>query len=229
MNWFFKPKQPKSAESHIGGKVNLPAHLSIPQCRLCGNKLTFYFKISLTHRPEFQGKSLLMFACTHCADRDRLIPVIDPKNSKHVSSKFMEAYQENFRAILVEKVAAAASPPSNEITSPIQFIPLDLTPTGELKAEGKVFATVKAPPTWINADQSPLTCDGEHPFHFLLQLSQNWEYKIINGAPEQIVVDIMGQPTERGVKEYELFFGSRVYFFGTVAHGGMVYVVTQAR
>lgn len=208
--------------SYVGGKPSIPAEVSIPTCRLCEQKQTFIFQVAFPPKSDWHGRSLACFACMRCADENFLIPEMlsNHLQGHDIPGGFLDLYQKNF-AFLVFPTDDARMLESYD--EQVAFSALDVTPGHEVGD----FAKIGGAPDWMLDDESPATYDSNVPMVFLIQLVPGLQFDIVDGAPPQTELDIMGNPSPSPLGHYQLFLGNTIYMFGTTVGDPLVYAITQ--
>lgn len=213
--------QDEGQDSFVGGRPKLPAGVQVPRCTLCGASQTFFFQIAFPPDQAWAGHSIAVFACTACADENRLIPemVSGRLAGTDVSAAFLAAYQRNFRFLVfkTEETSLVAG-----YSERVRFRPVRLT-LGAASSLGQVGGS----PHWISDDETPGSVASSSPV-FLLQLSPDVEFETVAGAPRQMEIGLDGTPEESPDEFYRLFIGNATYLFGPSKRTqDGVYAVTQ--
>ena len=209
-------------DSFVGGKPKLPASMPIPQCSLCGADQTFFFQVAFPADHAWTERSLAVFACTSCADRNHLIPEMLPGalSGANIPATFLSMYQRNFR---FEVFSTSAGRTAGDYEERIKFRGIRLE-----RGNGPSIGQVGGMPIWVLEDESPRTYDSTTRMSFLLQVSSGIEFETVQGAPPQMEVGLTGDPEPSPYDFYELFIGNTIYLFGTdspTVH--VVYALTQ--
>jgi hypothetical protein len=168
------------------------------------------------------GSTVAVFHCIKCADVEHLIPeMLDTKIfGSDIPNRFLEEYQRNFSFIVFPT-------PLGEIVSLYK----EAICFSEIKfLDNKVvgsFGKVGGAPNWLLEDESPATYGKEIEMGFLFEVVPSFRFKLIDGAPCQMELDISGNPAPSPLNYYQLFIGNALYFFGTSIGKRLVYVITQ--
>lgn len=213
--------QTEGHSSFIGGKPRLPAGTSLPRCRFCDAALAFYFQVAFPEDHCWGGLSLAIFSGVDCAHREYTIPpMLDaPLKGAQIPAGFLEEYQGNFRLFVFETSSARLV---QDYQERVKFVPWRLIPSDETRA---YVNRLGGEPAWILGDEEPASY-GSSAMRFLMQITEDFEFKILEGAPRmKPVFDLTGyQPPPF----YDLFNANALYFFGTEDRDHpAVYIITQ--
>lgn len=217
--------QVESDQSFIGGLPRLPVTEPIPTCGLCGSEQTFFFQVTFPADHEWTGWSLAVFACTSCADEERLIPEMlpGPIQGVDIPNGFLTSYQRNFRFLVFSTDATLR----RGYVEKVRFKRLALEPSDDPTVDDR---KIGGAPNWVFEDETPGTYASRTPMVFLLQFQQGYEFETIVGAPRQIELGLDGKPKPAARAHYRLFLGNALYLFGTSElelQEPLVYAVTQ--
>lgn len=215
--------QTRADETFIGGKPRLPAAEAIPVCKLCGAEQTFFFQIAFPEKNEWAGLSLATFACTSCADKDKLIPQMlpGPLPGIDIPEGFLEAYQVNFRFLVFPTAEAVLR---EDYREKVAYQLWKLEPSSPRTRGTKVGGT----PDWLQEDESPRSYAGRTPMFFLMQIEKDVVFQTVPDAPPQIKIGLSGKPQPASYRHYKLFISNATYLFGTEdRERPLVYAITQ--
>ncbi|ALS28272.1 hypothetical protein IJ21_28760 [Paenibacillus sp. 32O-W] len=227
--WFIESKPAVSGQnaddtSFIGGRPRIPAGVDLPQCRLCGADLTFFYQVAFPAGHVWQSLSMAVFACTSCAHEQYLIPemLTGVLAGADIPQGFLTQYQRNFRIVVFE---TRSGEQRMDYTPKIRFNRLELVPSRKTAAKRNKLG---GKPNWLLDDESPATYASSVPMKFLMQWIEPPRFDLEDDAPAQIRLGLRGKPEPSRHRYYELFLGNQLYFFGTEAgHEPLVYVITQ--
>lgn len=210
--------------SFIGGLPRIPKNISIPDCELCGHQQTFFLQVALPDGHEWFGFTLAIFSCTSCANEEYLIPEMlqtSPFNA-NIPKGFLEGYQKNFRFLLFNTDKGVLN---NDYLEKIIYKPIDLKFSDNPNINENKIGGV---PNWILENESPRKYNGSLDMFFLMQIKQDFEFKISENAPPQIELDLSGRPSPSSNSFYQLFNGNFIYLFGVDDRSTpLVYTITQ--
>ncbi len=215
--------QDQKSLTHIGGYPNLPEHLQLPKCKLCGAPMTFFFQVQFPEKHEWKGKVMAIFACTSCADDNFSLM---PPNGRHLGlpDYFLNDYEKRFCILVFEQ--GEISQMRIDYIRVLKHEKLDLQ---ALRNSSTNTTRIGGRPNWRILDDSPKEYMGSR-FTFLMQMfSDNWEWEFnkLPEAPQQAMGFGFGKPYRTDGK-YELFYGLPLYFFGTLdLEQPKVYVLNQ--
>lgn len=164
-----------------------------------------------------------VFACTSCADENELIPemITQRGERKPITRQFLHDYQTNFRLMMFRAEDAIKCEDYNE---KIAFKEIKFQRSwGGLGSFGKLGGK----PVWIEDDEHPSPLEGAIEFVFGLQIAQDFRFDIVEGAPPQMSIDIMGSPSLSKDRYYYLFNENALYFFFSSMEPYEVFVTTQ--
>lgn len=207
-------------DSFVGGRPKLPKEAGIPRCSLCASDQSFFFQVAFPSDHGWAGLSLAVFACTSCADESYLIPEMlpGPLPGADIPAGFLSNYQRNFRFEVFETHRAEIVAGYRER---VRFQRI------RLGGGGPSIGQVGGLPSWVLEDESPGTY-ASSPMVFLLQLRSHVEFGLIQGAPPQMEIGLLGDPEPAPFDFYKLFIGNTLYLFGTEGLArSEVYAVTQ--
>ena len=215
-----KKVQQTNQGSFVGGKPLLPAEVSIPKCRLCGNLETFFFQVALASESAWDGKTVSCFSCIKCANREFLIPEMlnMPLRGCNIPKAFLTSYQRNFSFLVFSSEAAQLV---KDYEEQVEFFVLQRT---ELPGD---FGKVGGIPNWTTEDETPSVYDSDTPMVYLFELSPGLEFNIVRNAPAQVELDLVGSPSPSPMGVYQLFLGNAIYLFGTTGDESFIYAITQ--
>ena len=217
-------KQAFGLTSYIGGKPSLPASFALPRCRLCGSEQTFFLQVAFPADHPWHGKSLAVFACTACADKNYRIPPMLETQLKAVDipDGFLNDYQVNFHFVVFDTATATLRTDAQE---KIKFKGLHLKPVEDLGVPGNKLGGI---PNWVLDDESPATYRSAIPMFFLLQLEQDFRFEKTLDSPPQMRIGLSGKPEPALLPDYKLFLGNALFLFGTNGSNQYwVYAITQ--
>ncbi|MBI3560525.1 MAG: hypothetical protein HY080_02245 [Gammaproteobacteria bacterium] len=216
--------QKEEQSSFIGGKPSLPQETDIPLCKLCGAEQTFYLQIAFPDKHVWTGLTLAVFSCTTCVDENHLIPEMlnSSLNGADIPLHFLNEYQKNFRLLVFETSRGKLR---RDYSEKILYKPLYLRPLGNPSVVGNKVGGI---PNWLLDDEAPRTYAIEHEMFFLLQLSSDTKFDILDSAPSQVELGLRGYPESSPNRYYQLFNGNEIYMFGVLGtEKPLVYVLTQ--
>ena len=212
------------SSSFIGGKPLLPNNIVVPECKLCGQEQTFFLQIAFPESHKWFEQSLAIFSCTSCADENYLIPEmlsIELYNA-NIPSGFLESYQRNFSLLVFDTNTCVIK---QGYVEKIKYKPAYLSFNDE---QDILLGKMNNTPNWLIEDESPNKYDDKYEFNFLFQLNSGLEFNLVDNAPRQIEIDIMGMPSDSPYKYYQLFIGNELYLFGVEDYKQLlVYAITQ--
>jgi hypothetical protein len=211
-----------SCESYIGGCPRLPVEMPLPTCGLCGSLQTFYFQVAFPDDHIWKDQSLAVFQCTSCYNPEYdIAPILTedllppefkgfswdriPRDFPHA---LLEYIQINWKVIVFP---TAEGTPRQDYPARIQFIPLRIKPSLELRPSMK--SRIGGEPGWSQGDERPLTCD-RVPMQFLMQWRSFFDFPIVPGAPPQHDRAFTIAPAVKEGQPYHLLIGMFLYFFG---------------
>ena len=206
--------------SFIGGIPYLPGNSEIPNCRLCGQTMTFYLQIQFPKNHLWNGKIVSLFYCTKTHHENHGWPHLPPSLlSDAVTPGFLEEYQYNFRILVYAQESVRLAKDYNPIIKyqKIELIPTRKTASLETRLGGK--------PAFRQRTNLPKFYQGL-PFTFLMQFDDGWaKFKKIETAPSQ-THDLDWERTMGNyiAPYYEFFHVSRLVFFGT--ENNEIYIMT---
>lgn len=217
---------PQNAEDRtfLGGRPCLPPDQEMPTCRLCGAEQTLFFQVEFPKDHPWPNTVVALFACTACADEDRLIPEMlsGELRGADVPEGFLEGYQRNFRFPVF---AAGIAVPRQDYRERIAFRRFHLFRAESSDITG---SKVGGQPSWLLDDETPAAYGGRAPMVFLLQLEPGLRFETVPGAPAQMDLALDGTPEPATRRHYELFLGNALYLFGTGdSERRLVYAITQ--
>jgi hypothetical protein len=223
-DYSLSPPQNEADRSFIGGIPQIPEKTSWPTCQLCHSDQTFYFQIAFPVSHRWSGFSLAIFACTSCASDETLIPEMLRVRlfGADIPAGFLDKYQTNFRILVFE---TSLGRPRSNCLEKVSFVRIALCHQVDPLAPG---SKVGGMPNWILDDESPGTYASEVPMFFLMQIEEEFEFRVVDSAPAQIEVGMDGKPAPAPHGKYELFLANGLYFFAT-QHAEMkkIYLITQ--
>jgi hypothetical protein len=222
--WYLNRKEETqtSQTSFVGGRPSLPSGVDLPICALCGERQTFMFQVAFPHGSDWAERTLACFSCMRCADENFLIPEMlsSHRSGANIPAGFLTSYQRNF-AFLV--FPTANSKLVSNYVQEVAFHALEFSKTAGPARFGKIGGA----PNWVLEDEAPGTYDASVPMVFLMELESNVQFSIVDGAPPQMELDLLGNPSPSPLGYYQLFLGNALYLFGTSDGDPLVYAITQ--
>ena len=212
--------------SFIGGKPCIPEGEQIPICELCGLQQSFMLQIAFPSEHVWKGFSLAIFSCTSCADENHFIPKMLDGQLKNadIPKGFLNNYQKNFQFIVFPTGKGVVK---DNYKEKVKFQAIELKHSGDPLLPGN---KIGGEPNWLLEDEAPATYDKTYSMHFLMQLQSNFKFDLVEDAPKQIELDLMGDQAPSPFNHYVLFIGNAIYLFGTSPDGidpPLVYAITQ--
>jgi len=220
--------QAESDRTFRGGVPNMPKHLQLPICTLCGAEMTFYFQIAFPDRHVWNGWIMCVFHCTSCYDVENFWPKAAYGGMIHIPDDYVDKYQTNFRVLVYE--ISETSLMRTEARRVLKFERIVLE---KLNPNNRYYGTTKVggKPAWSYENEPDLykrmTYMGGG-FVFLMQIAADWKFTPLEEAPPQPWF----QPPETYKESpyYYLFNGPPIYFLGTTSLNldpPRVYVIAQ--
>jgi hypothetical protein len=216
--------QKEGHTSFIGGKPLLPQGVSVPECKLCGAKQSFFFQVAFPDAHAWSGLTMSVFSCTSCADEDHLIPRMlnVPLHDADIPESFLTEYQDNFRFLVFESKLGKIK---HDYAEKVKFKPLHLRLVDDPRAGGN---KVGGMPNWILEDEAPRSYAAKYEMYFIMQLEAGSLFDILESAPSQMEIGLRGSPEPSPSRSYQLFNGNQIFMFGVRDHKNpLVYVLTQ--
>jgi hypothetical protein len=202
--------------SYMGGRPYLQIDAEIPTCAICSARMCFFFQVALPAGHRWQHAILSMFSCISCCSEDTLIPemLTIPLKGAEIPQGFLARYQTNFR-IVVGDVATASY--RSDYDPLIEYSPINASTW-----------CIGDQPQWLLDDEAPGSYESFKESIFLFQVPSGMIFPMRSGAPAQKTLDLKGQVVDAEERNYELFLGNAIYFFGFGSPASeQTYVVTQ--
>jgi len=202
----------------------LPVGADLPRCQLCGANQTFFFQVAFPSGHPWEGMTMGVFACTSCATEDSSIPqMLDgPLLNAIIPDGFLDAYQKNFHLHVFDSTLGVKR---LDYVEKIKYAPLELIASTSSSIDD---SRVGGSPVWLLEDESPRSYAGKAEMQFLLQISSDTKFDLLDSAPGQMEIGLRGLPESSPNRYYQLFNGNFLYFFGAEIDGRhFVYVLTQ--
>lgn len=216
--------QVESQKSFIGGKPVIPENIDVPKCKLCGEEQSFIFQVEFPEKHCWSGLSLALFFCVACADENHLIPEMleGPLHGVNIPKDFLVDYQKNFKFIVYKTDTGFLK---TDYVEKVSYKPIDLEFITDSNFSG---SKIGGSPAWLLEDESPGQYDGSYSMNFLLQIEQDMRFDIVDNAPHQVEIGLMGDSEPSPNSYYQLFNGNKIYLFGVSdCDVPLVYAITQ--
>lgn len=209
------------SDSFIGGKPCIPADISLPICKVCGEPLTFFFQVAFPKGHMWEGKSLAFFFCTstyykHDA-HEWFPPILLASDGEDVSFKELEPnnYQTLFRVYFFDTKDGVLREDYHE---KVMYYRIDWKPGR--RRDKKIPIILAGEPIWMNNFQRerPKSCGGEN-MELVLQVADYFNFEKYPDAPPEMKKSYIAnensfQPREEN--NYTLFCDfNRVFLWGT--------------
>jgi hypothetical protein len=221
-----KSKQPQSAdqESFVGGRPKIPVREKAPVCRNCGAVQSFFFQVAFPPGHIWSGQTLAVFGCNACEFDPCPVPKVnqifvpymkrmDLRSGEDLPDGALDLYQKTCRFLAFPTVDGVIR---EDYPKRVQYRPIALDPVAESKPTAK--SMVGGWPGWVSIKMTPGMYLGE-PLEFLMQWRHGYEFDIVPGAPPPYHPFLEEVPALKQIKQYRLFQGTQLYFFGNRAQG----------
>lgn len=209
------------SSSFIGGKPCIPANVSLPVCKICGDPLTFFFQVAFPQGHMWEGKSLAFFFCTstyHKHDnRDWFPPSLIAEDGADVPAEDLapDNYQTLFRVFFFDTQDGILR---EDYSEKVMYQRIDWK-LGK-RRDKKIPIILDSEPIWMDSFQRerPKSCGGKN-LQLVLQVADYFNFEKHSDAPPQMDRSYMvGEPPFHPRKEndYTLFCDfNRVFLWGT--------------
>jgi hypothetical protein len=219
-------EQDKKANSFIGGVPKLPKKFDIPLTEETQTQMTFFFQYEFPKDHHYEGLILSMFATTDFCNDDFTIPEMLTGVLKDIDipEGFLDKYQRYFKMFLYENKEYELREDYNP-----KLLYKKLITSEKVEDNSTLFAEINEKPDWILDDEAPGTYNSTEKLFFLFQMKEDYEFEKREEAPRQQLLageDGLTLCDSFG-RDYDLFNGNEIYFFGTKNDDKKIYIITQ--
>ena len=209
------------SDSFIGGKPCIPADISLPICKVCGEPLTFFFQVAFPKGHIWEGKSLAFFYCTstyykHDA-HEWFPPMLLANDGADVSCKELEPnhYQTLFKVYFFDTKDGVLR---EEYHEKVMYQRIDWKPCR--RRDKKIPIILAGEPIWMDSFQRerPKSCGGKS-MELVLQVADYFNFDKYSDAPPEMKKSYLTNENSfepRKENNYTLFCDfNRVFLWGT--------------
>ncbi len=209
------------SDSFIGGKPCIPADISLPTCKVCGEPLTFFFQVAFPKGHMWEGKSLAFFFCTstyykHDA-HEWFPPILLANDGEDVSFKELESnsYQTLFKVYFFDTKNGVLREDYHE---KVMYHRIDWKPGR--RRDKKIPIILAGEPIWMDSFQRerPKSCGGKN-MELILQVADYFNFEKYPDAPPEMKKSYIANKNSfqpRKENNYTLFCDfNRVFLWGT--------------